>query len=70
MKEKKNKAFYLPVDAEEVPDYYELIKDPMDLHTMLEKVDHGMYITQEDFMKDVDLIIKNAINYNPCNRKV
>lgn len=33
-----------PVDPEEVPDYYELIKKPMSLELMLQKVESKIFL--------------------------
>ncbi|XP_070821724.1 ATPase family AAA domain-containing protein 2-like isoform X1 [Chaetodon trifascialis] len=63
--EKRFKAFTKPVDLEEVPDYAEVIKKPMDLSTVLSKVDLHQYRTVKEFLEDVDLIWQNALEYNP-----
>jgi len=42
--------FLKPVDRREVPDYYEVIKDPIDLETVAKRVEAGnYYITKEIF---------------------
>ncbi|XP_057689376.1 ATPase family AAA domain-containing protein 2-like isoform X2 [Corythoichthys intestinalis] len=63
--DKRFKAFTKPVDLEEVPDYAAVIKKPMDLATVLSKIDLHQYITVKDFLQDVDLIWQNALEYNP-----
>ncbi|XP_030639024.1 ATPase family AAA domain-containing protein 2 [Chanos chanos] len=63
--DKRFKAFTKPVDTEEVPDYTSVIKQPMDLSTVLSKIDLHKYVTVKDFLHDVDLIWKNALEYNP-----
>nr|XP_046256103.1 ATPase family AAA domain-containing protein 2-like isoform X2 [Scatophagus argus] len=63
--DKRFKAFTKPVDLEEVPDYAEVIKKPMDLSTVLSKVDLHQYGTVKEFLQDVDLIWQNALEYNP-----
>lgn len=63
--DKRFKAFTKPVDLEEVPDYAEVIKKPMDLSTVLSKVDLHHYGTVKEFLQDVDLIWQNALEYNP-----
>ncbi|XP_054638061.1 ATPase family AAA domain-containing protein 2-like isoform X2 [Dunckerocampus dactyliophorus] len=63
--DKRFKAFTKPVDLEEVPDYAAVIKKPMDLSTVLSKIDLHQYITVKEFLEDVDLIWKNALEYNP-----
>ncbi|MFT7816173.1 ATPase family AAA domain-containing protein 2 isoform X3 [Arapaima gigas] len=63
--DKRFKAFTKPVDVEEVPDYTAVIKQPMDLSTVLSKIDLHQYVTVKDFLDDVDLIWQNALEYNP-----
>ncbi|KAM9724009.1 ATPase family AAA domain-containing protein 2 isoform 2-T2 [Menidia menidia] len=63
--DKRFKAFTKPVDLEEVPDYAEVIKKPMDLSTVLSKIDLHQYKTVKEFLRDVDLIWQNALEYNP-----
>ncbi|XP_049586329.1 ATPase family AAA domain-containing protein 2 isoform X1 [Syngnathus scovelli] len=63
--DKRFKAFTKPVDLEEVPDYAAVIEKPMDLSTVLSNIDLHQYVTVKDFLQDVDLIWKNALEYNP-----
>uniref|UniRef100_A0A3Q3KVE1 ATPase family AAA domain-containing protein 2 n=1 Tax=Mastacembelus armatus TaxID=205130 RepID=A0A3Q3KVE1_9TELE len=63
--DKRFKAFTKPVDLEEVPDYAEVIKKPMDLSTVLSRIDLHQYGTVKEFLQDVDLIWQNALEYNP-----
>uniref|UniRef100_A0AAQ6A0W4 ATPase family AAA domain-containing protein 2 n=1 Tax=Amphiprion ocellaris TaxID=80972 RepID=A0AAQ6A0W4_AMPOC len=63
--DKRFKAFTKPVDLDEVPDYAEVIKKPMDLSTVLSKIDLHQYGTVKEFLGDVDLIWQNALEYNP-----
>ncbi|XP_075271719.1 ATPase family AAA domain-containing protein 2 [Opisthocomus hoazin] len=63
--DRRFRAFTKPVDPEEVPDYESVIKQPMDLSTVLSKIDLHQYQTAGDFLKDVDLICSNALEYNP-----
>ncbi|KAK0155594.1 ATPase family AAA domain-containing protein 2 [Merluccius polli] len=63
--DKRFKAFTKPVDLEEVEDYAEVIKEPMDLSTVLTKIDLHQYVTVKEFLYDVDLVWKNALEYNP-----
>ncbi|KAK7887132.1 hypothetical protein WMY93_026753 [Mugilogobius chulae] len=63
--DKRFKAFTKPVDLEEVPDYAEVIKKPMDLSTVLTKIDLHQYGAVKEFLHDVDLIWQNALEYNP-----
>lgn len=63
--DKRFKAFTKPVDLEEVPDYADVIKKPMDLSTVLSKIDLHQYRTVKEFLEDTDLISQNALEYNP-----
>lgn len=49
----------------QVPDYAEVIKKPMDLSTVLSRIDLHRYGTVREFLQDVDLIWQNALEYNP-----
>ncbi|XP_066467790.1 ATPase family AAA domain-containing protein 2B isoform X2 [Tiliqua scincoides] len=48
-----------------VSDYLEVIKEPMDLSTVISKIDKHNYLTAKDFLIDIDLICSNALEYNP-----
>ncbi|XP_055081091.1 ATPase family AAA domain-containing protein 2-like isoform X2 [Periophthalmus magnuspinnatus] len=63
--DRRFKTFTKPVDSEEVPDYALVIKQPMDLSTLLTNIDKHKYITVSEFVTDADLIWKNALEYNP-----
>ncbi|KAG9282866.1 ATPase family AAA domain-containing protein 2B [Astyanax mexicanus] len=63
--DKRFQIFSKPVDIEEVSDYLEVIREPMDLSTIMTKIDTYKYITAKDFLKDLDLICSNALEYNP-----
>uniref|UniRef100_A0AAR2KH34 ATPase family AAA domain-containing protein 2 n=1 Tax=Pygocentrus nattereri TaxID=42514 RepID=A0AAR2KH34_PYGNA len=63
--DKRFQIFSKPVDIEEVSDYLEVIREPMDLSTIMMKIDTHKYTTAKDFLMDVDLICSNALEYNP-----
>ncbi|XP_041421005.1 ATPase family AAA domain-containing protein 2B isoform X3 [Xenopus laevis] len=48
-----------------VSDYLEVIRNPMDLSTIMMKIDKHRYLTALDFLQDIDLICSNALEYNP-----
>lgn len=56
--------FIEPVNGSEVPEYYEIIKKPMDLLTMSKKVQQGNYKSLSEFELDFDLIINNCVEFN------
>lgn len=61
-----NAAFMQPVDpvALNIPTYHKIIKKPMDLGTMANKLGSGEYTSAKEFEKDFDLIIKNCRIFN------
>ncbi|KAK6916163.1 Transcription initiation factor TFIID subunit 1, histone acetyltransferase domain [Dillenia turbinata] len=56
--------FLKPVSKKEAPDYLDIIKQPMDLFTIREKVRRMEYKSREDFRHDVWQITFNAHKYN------
>jgi len=56
--------FLQPVSATDVPDYYLVIKDPMDLLSLQRRVDARLYKRLGDFVKDVMKIFDNCRYYN------
>ncbi|XP_043838126.1 ATPase family AAA domain-containing protein 2 isoform X2 [Dromiciops gliroides] len=63
--DKRFRVFTKPVDPDEVPDYVTVIKQPMDLSLVISKIDLHKYLTVKDYLKDIDLICSNALEYNP-----
>ena len=79
----KAQPFLEPVDpvALNVPSYFDVIKNPMDISTMQEKLENGQYssippgqtmgqtpvarMLNGSFRKDVELIFDNAMLFNP-----
>lgn len=59
-------AFHAPVDpaALQIPDYYKIIKKPMDLGTIKRKLAGFEYAKCQDFIDDVELVFNNTITYN------
>jgi len=59
--------FYKPVDAKQLGllDYHDIIKTPMDLGTVKQKMDNREYGAVEEFENDVLLIFSNCAKYNP-----
>jgi E1A/CREB-binding protein len=59
-------VFNCPVDPVELglPDYFEIIKKPMDLGSIQKRLENGAYHAIEDFQSDVNLTFENAMTYN------
>jgi len=58
-------AFLQPVNGEEVEDYYDVIKRPMDLSTMEHKLETNQYSSLRGFIDDAQLVFDNCRLYNP-----
>ncbi|CUM54693.1 Histone acetyltransferase GCN5 [Debaryomyces fabryi] len=56
--------FSAPVNKEEVGDYYDVIKEPMDLSTMELKLENDKYDSFDQFLYDARLIFNNCRSYN------
>ncbi|WVQ71731.1 hypothetical protein IAR50_001272 [Cryptococcus sp. DSM 104548] len=56
--------FQKPVSKREAPDYYEVIKRPMDLSTILRNAKARKYKNKAEFSADLNLIWKNCHEYN------
>uniref|UniRef100_A0A182XP82 Bromodomain-containing protein n=1 Tax=Anopheles quadriannulatus TaxID=34691 RepID=A0A182XP82_ANOQN len=57
--------FMEPVDPNEAPDYYRVIKEPMDLQKIEGKIDNKVYQTLSEFIGDMTKIFDNCRYYNP-----
>lgn len=65
---KGNQAYFFhePVDPikMEVPNYFMVIKNPMDLGTIKKRLSNNFYESPQQFLDDVSLIYDNCILYN------
>uniref|UniRef100_A0A8C2Q421 Histone acetyltransferase n=1 Tax=Cyprinus carpio TaxID=7962 RepID=A0A8C2Q421_CYPCA len=57
--------FMEPVKKNEAPGYYQVIRFPMDLKTMSERLKSRYYTTRKLFMADMQRIFTNCREYNP-----
>ena len=64
--------FYKPVDTTlpELFDYRKIIKTPMDLSTIRNKMDGRSYNNSLEFANDMRLICTNCYKYNPPDHDV
>ncbi|GIL52901.1 hypothetical protein Vafri_8652, partial [Volvox africanus] len=58
------------VSEKDVPDYYTVIKRPMWINLIVQKLDSGEYASAQDFAEDVRMIWANCILYNPQGTQV
>jgi len=71
-KHKFSWPFLDPVDPVElnIPDYFEVIKNPMDLQTVSNKLQSNTYNTYKEWDADVLLTFDNAMLYNPADNAI
>ena len=65
----RNQKAYIfahPVNYEElrIPDYPNIVKNPMDFHTIKTKLKEHKYARIQDFMDDMELVFYNCRLYN------
>ncbi|WOL03680.1 transcription factor GTE9 [Canna indica] len=73
MNQKHGWVFNTPVDVVKlkIPDYFQVIKHPMDLGTIKTRLESGSYYSSPwDFVSDVRLTFTNAKTYNPPGNDV
>ncbi|XP_061684902.1 nucleosome-remodeling factor subunit BPTF-like isoform X2 [Syngnathoides biaculeatus] len=59
--------FLEPVDTGDAPDYYKVIKEPMDLSTMEERLHKRKYLRLTEFVADMTKVFDNCRYYNPSD---
>lgn len=70
LKNHKNSwPFKEPVDpvALNVPNYFDIIKEPMDLETVEKNLKSKVYVTPTQFHADIGKIIRNSYEFNRNN---
>ncbi|VEU21534.1 DEKNAAC102402 [Brettanomyces naardenensis] len=60
--------FLQPVNAQEEPHYYELIREPVDLRTLLRDVRAGNVTSFEELEFKLQLMFSNAVMYNDISQ--
>lgn len=58
--------FHQPVDPDylKIPDYPQIIKEPMDFGTIKQKLAGSAYGKCQEFVHDMELVFRNCIEYN------
>ena len=62
--EDRTMLFAVPVSEKDVPNYYDLIKEPMDLQTMTAKVEVEESLNYVWVREDFELMVLNALRFN------
>ena len=62
----------MPVDpiALNLPNYFDIVKQPIDLDTIKKKLDRGAYTSESEFVDDMKLIFHNCYIFNPPDSDV
>ncbi|KAF2154300.1 Bromodomain-containing protein, partial [Myriangium duriaei CBS 260.36] len=67
-----NQFFLEPVDpvALNIPHYFNVVKHPMDMQTITNKLKNNQYSSAEEFKADFDLMFDNCFRFNPPDNLV
>lgn len=60
----RSELFMILPSKQEYPDYYQIIKNPIDLVTIRKKVEDDYYDTAASFFEDINILFNNAKTYN------
>ncbi|KAF0993275.1 hypothetical protein HZS_5546, partial [Henneguya salminicola] len=58
-------VFYRLPTRKQLPHYYTIISKPIDIYSMEKKIISSKYKTWQEFLEDFELMITNALTYNP-----
>ena len=53
-----------------IPDYFNIITNPMDFGTIEKKLKAHEYLSMQQFLQDVELVFQNAFHYNGMESSV
>lgn len=56
--------FHKPVNKKFVKAYYEVIKEPMDLDTVMSNIKSHKYHSRREFIADIELMYANSVQFN------
>ena len=60
----KTSIFAMPVTEAVAKNYYDIVRNPMDLKTMSEKAERGQYKSLQSLRQDFELMCLNALTFN------
>lgn len=64
IEKKTSEIFRQPVDRNVLPDYYEKIKNPIDISTIIKKLRKAEYYSAWQIKEDFKLMMANCKQYN------
>jgi bromodomain-containing protein 8 len=56
--------FHNPIKSSAAPGYYDLVKRPMDLKTIKQRVKDGVVTNSQEYQRDIYLMFANALMFN------
>ena len=61
-----SQIFHKPVDPDRlgIPDYFEVVKTPIDLGTIKQRLNHNQYASLQHVLDDIQLCFDNCLLYN------
>ncbi|XP_065190693.1 LOW QUALITY PROTEIN: transcription initiation factor TFIID subunit 1-like [Sycon ciliatum] len=59
--------FYFPVQTKDVPDYYTIVKQPMDVQTLQKNCQEHFYHSREEFLRECDYCTQTACSTMAVN---
>ena len=62
--------FNTPVDEATTPDYYKIVKNPMDFASVWSKLNRKEYSSPDEFIDDVRLVFDNCLLYNAPSSQI
>ncbi|XP_077552231.1 uncharacterized protein LOC144166596 [Haemaphysalis longicornis] len=62
--------FAVPLDEEMCPGYFSIVKEPMDLTVICERVENGTYSCKEEFVSDFKRMVENCAFYNGLQSEI
>lgn len=62
--------FHNPIRTSEAPDYHDIVKRPMDLKTIKNRVRDGVVTTSSEYQRDIYLMFANSLMYNRPNSDI
>ncbi len=58
------------MNSKKVPDYYKIIKKPIDLQTIRKRINDKVYKNRSSFLDDIQLLVENSVLYNGSNNPI
>ncbi|KAL3841380.1 hypothetical protein ACJMK2_019534 [Sinanodonta woodiana] len=70
LKHKMAWPFLMAVSKKDVPDYYEIVKQPIDLQKIKDKLNVLVYGSPQEVVDDIALMFRNCAQYNQADSEI